>query len=225
MTPPPLVALTLSGSTADYAIEPRRPGRESEYLDAPWPCLYAAGVGMYGQWLRVTPAELDRAKADLQWAQDHAERVEEAEYPLEQDLQLSPRDIAERRSMSTEKTWHALDFLLTRRGFPVSIIMGEHPFGDDVDSLEDPDTDWGYGPPSYLTPDEVRRAAEALAGLSEEDLLDGVDPGDLTRAEIYPNVWDRGPSELQWAVCELPWVKAYFEAAAKDGDAILCWIN
>jgi hypothetical protein len=177
---------------------------------------------MYGQWLRVTAAELDRAKVDLEWAHVHAERMEDAEYPLEVDTRLSPEQIAQRRSMSTDKTWHALDYLLTRRAFPVSIVMGEESFVEDV---EDPDADWGYGPPSYLTADQVRLAAEALTDLTEESLLDGVDPADLTREGIYPDVWDRGPDELQWAVYDLPWIKAYFQAAAKQGDAIICWIS
>lgn len=48
---------------------------------------------------------------------------------------------------------------------------------------------------------------------------------DLQREKIYPEVWDRGPEELQWAVCHLPWVKVYFQAAAQNGDAIICWIS
>ena len=181
--------------------------------------LYAAAVGMYGQWLRVSSAELDRAKVDLPWAYDLAQQVEETESTPGQHL--DPPDAAGRRSFGTDKTWHALAYLLARREFPVSIIFGEETFVDDPD---DPEADWGYGAPTYLTPDQVRRAAGALAALTEEDLLDGVQAGDLQREEIYPDVWDRGPEELQWAVCHLPWVKVYFQAAAKDGDAVICWI-
>jgi Domain of unknown function (DUF1877) len=174
---------------------------------------------MCGQWLRVTDAELDRARVDLPWAHDLARRVEETEYAPGQHLE--PLDVAERRSFGTDKTWHALAFLLARREFPVSIIYGEESFVDDPD---DPTADWGYGAPNYLTPDQVRRAAGALAELSEDDLLDGVDADDLQRATIYPNLWDRGPEELRWAVGDLPWIKVYFQAAANDGDAIICWI-
>jgi len=175
---------------------------------------------MYGEWLRVSVAELDRAKADLSWARDHAERVEESETRSGQHLE--PPDVAGRRSFGTDKTWHALAYLLARREFPVSIIYGEESFTEDPD---DPEADWGYGAPCYLTPDQVRQAAEALTDLSEDDLLDGVDGDELQREEIYPSVWDRGAEELQWAVCHLPWVKVYFQAAAKDGDAIICWIG
>jgi hypothetical protein len=175
---------------------------------------------MYGQWLRVSDAELDRATGDLQWAHDLARRIEEAESTP--GRRLDPADVAERRAFGTDKTWNALAFLLARRKFPVSIIYGEESFVDDPD---DPGVDWGYGAPSYLTTDQVRRAAAALAHLSEEDLLDGVDADLLQREKIYPDVWNRGPEELRWAVCHLPWVKVYFQASAEHGDAMFCWID
>src|SRR4051794_20932151 len=123
-------------------------------------CLYPAAMGMYGEWLRVSPAELERAKVDLPWAQDLASRFEETDHM--DGGRLDPPDVAGRRSFGTDKTWHALSYLLERRNFPVSIIFGEAPFTNDPD---DPGADWGYGPPSYLSPDEVQRAAEALANL------------------------------------------------------------
>jgi hypothetical protein len=168
---------------------------------------------MYGEWLRVTPAEHEHAKGDLRWALCLARNVAEDE---DQDWA-----VVDRRSFGTDKTWHALDYLLRRKGFPVSIIFGEESF---VDDPEDPEADWGYGAPQYLTPAQVQQAAVALADLTEEALIDGVDQAELRRASIYPTVWDR-PGELPWAVGHLPSVKVYFEAAARSGDAMLCWIG
>ncbi|GAA1896298.1 DUF1877 family protein [Asanoa iriomotensis] len=162
---------------------------------------------MYGMWLRVTPAELARGRDDLDWLQEHAEAIVE----IDDDARWN----------STDKTWHALDHLLRRRGFPVSIVLGEECF---VDDEEDTDVDWGYGPPRYLTPEQVRAAAEALAALTEADLIEGVDVADLAKAEIYPSVWD-DPAELPWAAHALPSAQTLFAEAAKDGDAIICWIE
>ena len=173
-------------------------------------------MSMNGEWLRLTPAELERAKSDLAWAQDLADRLSEAEYDPQ-----TPTDVAHHRTFGTDKTWHALDYLLGRRQFPVSIVYGEEAL---VEAPEDPDADWGYGPPSYLTVERVRQAAAALAELTEERLLDGVEAADLQREQIYPNIWDR-PDELPWAACYLPDVKIYFAAAAEAGDAIVCWID
>jgi len=170
-------------------------------------------MGMYGEWLRVSEAELEKARIDLRWARELAMEISEAEAEL--------TDPAMRRNFGTDKTWHALDFLLRRRGFPISIILGEELF---VEDLDDPQADWGYGAPCYLTSEQVRQAASELAGLAEADLIEGVDQSELEAAEIYPTVWDR-PGELEWAVCHLPYVKAYFDAAASKGDAIICWIG
>ena len=172
-------------------------------------------MGMYGEWLRLTPAELELAKTDLAWAQELADRLAESE----SDSQ-APTDVAGRRTFGTDKTWHALDYLLGRHQFPVSIIYGEEALADDP---EDPDADWGYGPPSYLTVERVRQAAAALADLTEEQLLDGVEAADLQRDDVYPSIWDR-PGELPWAVCHLPEVRTYFAAAAEAGDVVVCWI-
>ncbi|HCT79751.1 MAG TPA: DUF1877 domain-containing protein [Micromonosporaceae bacterium] len=172
---------------------------------------------MYGQWLRVSSAELEHAKADLDWAEDFAESVAEAEYQYEDN-----RDLPDRRSYGTDKAWHALDYLLQRKGFPVAIIFGEERFTDD--DVDDTEADWGYGAPGYLTPVQVRQAAAALAELTREALLEGVDPAELQREEIYPAVWDR-PGELEWPVGFLPDIKTYFNAAAAKDEAIICWIS
>lgn len=82
----------------------------------------------------------------------------------------------------------------------------------------------GYGPPRYLTPEQVATAAAELADLTEDDLLRGVDPAELTRAEIYPNVWDR-TDEPTWATHHLPDVKQFIATAAKNCDAVICWLD
>jgi hypothetical protein len=86
------------------------------------------------------------------------------------------------------------------------------------------DHDWGYGPPRYLTPEQVAQAAAALAELSGDDLVRGVDPAELEHAEIYPSGWDR-PGVLDRANRHVPAVQAYFTEAARNGDAMICWLG
>jgi hypothetical protein len=166
---------------------------------------YDAGVSMMGEWLRVTPAELEQAMADPDWGQSFAFDT------WKRELQTTD-DVAQRRSLSTDKTWEALRYLLTRQHFPVDIVLGEHRL------TQDDDVEWGYGRPRYLTVDEVRRAAAALAGLTQEGLLDGVTADDLTAADIYPD-------DVPWAASRLDHVRAWFGAAAADGDAVICYIQ
>src|SRR4029450_5979849 len=106
---------------------------------------------MHGHWHRVTADELETAKGDFSRAME----LVEASQP---------------RSFSTDKAWQALDYLLERRGIPVGVVFGEQAMGQD-----DPDVEGGVGPLRFLTPPQVRQAALALARLSADDLVRGVD--------------------------------------------------
>ncbi|WP_432992328.1 YfbM family protein [Dactylosporangium sp. CA-233914] len=160
-------------------------------------------MGMSGEWLRVTPAELERAKGDLGWLREFSDAMAERD-------RVQARPVGLRRFLGTGKTFHALDFLLTRYGFPVGLVFGEHDLGDEVDGRR------------YLAPDQVRTAAAALTDVTHDGLVDGVDQAELSAAGIYPAVWDR-PDELWWAVSSLADTKVYFAAAARSGDAVICW--
>ncbi|MCA2216043.1 YfbM family protein [Jidongwangia harbinensis] len=174
---------------------------------------------MNGNWLRVTPDELEHARNDLDWAFD---------------LAGTERDGNSGRWCGIDKAWNGLDFLLNRLGFETPLVFGAESFielpdaepdSDEMfDFLDDLEHDWGYGPPAYLTPPQVAAAASQLARITEDDLLRGVDPAELQRAEVYPGTWDR-PGELAWVAHYLPDVRTFFSAAAKDGDAVICWLD
>src|SRR5690349_9959838 len=114
---------------------------------------------MNGEWLRVTPAELAAALAYPGDAYGLVTAADETG-----DIEA----IAGNRRSGTDKTWHALAYLLERADFPIDIITGEQSLVDDPD---DSDVDWGYGPPGYLTPDQVRRAADALSEVTADGLV------------------------------------------------------
>ncbi|MBB2942731.1 hypothetical protein FB565_002444 [Actinoplanes lutulentus] len=174
---------------------------------------------MNGNWLRVSPDELEHARTDLEWAHELATTEKDGESP---------------RWTGTGKAWNGLDFLLDRLGFEDSLVLGAENFVEFPDAepdseemfdfLENLEHDWGYGPPAYLTPTQVAVAASRLAPLTEDDLIRDVDQAELNRAEIYPGTWER-PGELLWVAHFLPGVKSFFAAAAKDGDAVICWLD
>jgi hypothetical protein len=174
---------------------------------------------MNGNWLRITPDELEHAKTDLHWAHGLARAEREADSD---------------RWTSTDKAWNGLDFLLDRLGFETPLVFGAESFvelpdvepdSDEMfDFLENLEHDWGYGPPSYLTPAQVADAAAQLAGLTEEDLIRGVDPAELSRAEVYPGHWE-DRDRLTWLAHYLPYIKAFFAEAAADGSAVICWLD
>jgi hypothetical protein len=165
-------------------------------------------MSMNGEYLRVTPAELDRALKDPEWAWDLAEASQDAQ----EEGEPGP---AEARHFTTHQTWHLLGFLLQRAAFPVDIVQGEDPLAAD---------DWGYGPPQYLTPDRVRLAADILNRTTYDQLIQGVDPSELTKAEIYPQIWDSSAS-LEWARDLFTHLAEFFRGAASTGHAMLIWID
>lgn len=166
-------------------------------------------MSMIGEYVRVTAAELDRAIQDPDWALSLVEEIQDAE----EEPEPAP---TEARHFSTYKTWDMLRFLLAHADFPVNVIHGEEPFAEDED--------WGYGPPRYLRPERVRLAAQVLRTTTYDQLIDGVEPAELTRAEVYPMGWDE-PGTLEWG---RPWygdLTQFFEAAAAADEAMLVWLD
>ncbi|MFF3890150.1 YfbM family protein [Streptomyces sp. NPDC001914] len=166
-------------------------------------------MSMIGEYLRVTATELDRAIRDPGWALGFVEEVQDAEAETEP----AP---AEARHFSTYKTWDLLRFLLARAEFPVNVIHGEEPFAEGED--------WGYGPPRYLRPERVRLAAESLRATSYDQLVSGVDPAELTSADVYPLGWSE-PGALEWGRHWYDGLTQFLEAAAGADDAVLVWLD
>ncbi|UGY92874.1 YfbM family protein [Streptomyces gobiensis] len=167
-------------------------------------------MSMIGEYARVTTSELDQVINDSEWALDFVDELVEAEL----DAQADP---SEARCLDTDKAWDALGFLLRRVGFPVDIVHGEEA----IPEAED----WGYGPPRYLTPDQVQVAAGALAKMTGARLIEGVTPEELARADVYPSIiWERGES-LDYVRDHYDSLVPFFEAAAREGDAMLVWLD
>ncbi|MFC9607400.1 YfbM family protein [Streptomyces niveus] len=165
-------------------------------------------MSMNGEYLRVTPAELDRALKDPEWALDLAEEIQDAQ------KEHAPAQ-NEARHFTTHQTWDLLGFLLRRSAFPVDIVHGEEPLAAD---------DWGYGQPQDLTPDRVRLAADILHQKTYDQLIQGVDPSELAKAGIYPQIWD-SPASLEWARDLFNPLTEFFQGAASTGHAMLIWLD
>ncbi|MFB7336919.1 DUF1877 family protein [Streptomyces adustus] len=86
------------------------------------------------------------------------------------------------------------------------------------------DEDWGYGPPRYLRPERVRLAGKALRSTSYTRLVTGVDPAELTSAEVYPLGWGE-PGALEWGRHWYDGLTQFFEAAAEAHDAVIVWLD
>ena len=162
---------------------------------------------MYGEWLRVSPAELRRGQTDpgTLWAL--------VEHAYATEFGLPEPALQSRRWFGTEKVWNAFAYLLQPQRMPVSLVLGESPLPAAGD--------WT---PRFLSPAQVRAAATALATLTVDALMAGVDGKPFHREDLHPHAWG-STEELRWVADALPDVTTYFTAAALAGEAVLCWIS
>src|SRR5438309_1507439 len=93
--------------------------------------------------------------------------------------------------LDLEKDWHALHFLLTGTADGGDepwcyLLAGGKSIGDGSDG-------WTA---QALASQQVKRFADALAGISPSDLLARYDPDKMTALDIYPSViWSRDPQD------------------------------
>ncbi|MER7282257.1 YfbM family protein [Dactylosporangium sp. NPDC000244] len=169
-------------------------------------------MSMIGNYLRITPPELDRARLDPDWAMEYADELEDAEI----DEPDSPAgQLAKDRLHRTDKSWDALRWLLERAACPIDVVHGEDEFTED---------DWGYGPAFLLTPDRVAEASAFLSALPYDRLIDGVTGAALDAADVYPKAWSE-PDALDHLRKYYDDLVRYFAAATATGDAMVVWLS
>jgi hypothetical protein len=118
------------------------------------------------------------------------------------------------RSIDTDKSWDGLSFLLKRVGpAPVDVVHGGAVLTSD---------EWGYGPPRYLSPDEVSRAAAHLDGTPFYRLAEHFDPAAMT--EVYPRVWDSDDALTYLRGWYEPLTR-FFKHAAAERDGMVIYLT
>ncbi|MEU3298293.1 MULTISPECIES: YfbM family protein [unclassified Streptomyces] len=167
-------------------------------------------MSMIGEYARLTPAELERAVRDPNWALEFIHELIEAGT----DETTGAR---QPRCLDIDKAWDTLGFLLRRTEFPIDVVHGE----EEIPGAED----WGYGPPRFLTPEQVNAAAAALAELSSDALVQGVTEAELVQADLYPNIAGEGLQRLKYATHHYDALVPFFQAAATAGDTVVVWLD
>ena len=140
-------------------------------------------------------------------------------------MQLAQRQATRRRtppapgapgySVSLDKAWHGLHYLLCGALEPVPGSLGQAVFGG-----SEIGEDQGYGPARYFTPSQVAEIAGALQspGL-EQELRGRFDGAAMTQLGIYPNGWSG--ADLQWLMDEFRKLRGFYGDASSNGLAIV----
>jgi hypothetical protein len=125
------------------------------------------------------------------------------------------------QSVSLDKAWHGIHFLLTGSAWKMNggaslAILGGKPVGEDL----------GYGPARVLTPAQVKAIAAALEKETPESLSSRYDLQAMEKEQIYPSIWQReGKEGLRYLLDSYKSLLAFYKRAADNGQAIIIAIT
>ncbi|HEX3535175.1 MAG TPA: YfbM family protein [Stellaceae bacterium] len=145
-------------------------------------------------------------------------------------LQLAQHEAARQRavpppgadghSVSLEKAWHGLHYLLCG-----ALEPAPGPFGQAVFGGTQIGKDQGYGPARYFQPAQVAEIAAALGtpGLAKT-LRARFDAAAMTRLGVYPGTWDAA-EDRDWLITAFRELRDFYIAARKAGQAVVTVIE
>ena len=118
-------------------------------------------------------------------------------------------------SISLDKAWHGLHYLLCGSAEPAPGPLGQAVFGG-----HEIGEDQGYGPARYFIAKEATEIANALnaPGL-EPQLRLRFDPTAMLSLGIYPGGWDAG--EVDWLIDAFHKLRDFYGAASEAGEAVV----
>lgn len=134
---------------------------------------------------------------------------------------IYPEDEQHENNIDVDKAWHGIHYLLagdSTGGEPplANVIPGGTEIGDDV----------GYGPAKYLNTDEVQAAADALRDITPDVLRSRYVASDLSKNEIYPEIWDDPDDEtVGYLTSWYATLRDYYIDAAAKKNAMLKYLN
>ncbi len=121
-------------------------------------------------------------------------------------------------SLSLEKAWHGLHFLLTGSAWQAEgvlsfLVSGGEPLSD---------VDLGYGPARFFQPDATQQLDVVLSRFSDDDLWSRFDPARMEAEGIYPGIWDEPEQDLRDEyLTYFHNLKAFVRQASENGNAVI----
>lgn len=122
--------------------------------------------------------------------EDEASRIQEDADVFDELTQV---DDPKLESVSLEKAWHGLHFLMTGTAWEGKGPLGFLVTGGEL--LEDLDA--GYGPPRLFSAKQVVEIVDAMKQLDHDQLWSRFDAQAMENEGIYPGVWDEPKEELR----------------------------
>ena len=141
---------------------------------------------------------------------------------------LSPPDLelSEDEGISTDldKAWHGIHYLLTGAAWegeaPLNFMIAG---GTEVAGVE-----VGYGTARVFTAEETQEIAEALTGVSDDELKQRFKPEDMVAKDIYPEIWGRKDDEetnVEYLMEYLGVLRGFLDQTVKAGMGIAVFLS
>ena len=119
------------------------------------------------------------------------------------------------QSVSIDKAWHGLHYLLCGAPEPAPGPLGQAVFGG-----TEIGEDQGYGPARYFTVAQVAEIAGALQSPSlEQELRARFDAEAMTQMGLYPGVWET--DDCNWLIEAFHTVRNFYAAAGQAEQAVV----
>ena len=161
-------------------------------------------MSMIGNYYALPPGELKELK-------DNPDKLEDAIFEAES---------FDENFFDVDKAWHGIHYLLTGSDWQGELplfnaVLGGKEFGSE---------DLGYGPPRYLTKEEVQELNEALEKISWNELEKRYDPLTMSKLEIYPDIWD-DEDALEYLEHHFNALKNFLADTARQEKALVLYLG
>jgi hypothetical protein len=125
-------------------------------------------------------------------------------------------------AFDVDKAWQGIHFLLTGSDWE-----GDGPLAFILHGGREISEDLGYGPAHGFSSSEVKTIDAALRDVDGASLFARADPGEFTKREIYPEVWDKEPKEqcIGYVIEHFNGLKKFIGEAAQSGRALIAYIG
>lgn len=139
---------------------------------------------------------------------------------LQQHLERHGNRGGKRETLSLDKAWHGVHYLLagtteTGPDLRSQAVLGGVELGDDPEGFA------GYGPARYFRAAQVRALSEELGRPEvEREAAARFDPAKMTQLQIYPG-WRAGEQDRQWVMEALRRLREFYSRAAAEKRAII----
>lgn len=134
------------------------------------------------------------------------------------DDYLFPEDDEAEGVCDLYKAWNGISFLLEKIGGDGSAVgravLGGEAFGEDM----------GYGPPMYLSVDEVKEIASELKAIDLKAFRAAFDATEMHSAGIYSFNIDRADEDLEFFGDHYKEMLAFYEDAAANKQAVIQYL-